>query len=467
MFKKSVKKLIVFLLLAILVLPAVNLTTNEATAAETLKAFKGAEYSIELGESFKNSATTNITIKSNDVVIYESGSAKSNNDYLVNVSTTDGNKSANITFFKNGTYVVKVEDTSATDKVVQKTIEVGDTSEFITLNYKPFTTDNEKKVIEDYKKLVEENAKEGLIAGESSFEVPEISSLIKTNFPYGSIRKTVYYYASGETSSKNTYASKADLKFSISTYGTYRFYVLANIEKSNQNIDGGASITVDGLKEEKDGFYRYFDVLDNKPLYYNKGDNKFYNVDTTNKNGYSGSALENVSTKKTLIVPIFEFTVESKAPTIKIDSSYQENGYVGLKYKVSGVTVNGDVTSKKYELLYATEKSLDNSFNNFTLAEEEFNESDFTFTPTKMGYYVVRVTAYSVNSDTVKAYTPQIEVKEKYEQVKYKVSFGDWLKVNVVPFVLFCVSGACLVTIILLLTIKPKEKQSSKETEDR
>ena len=465
MIKKSVKTLIVFVLLAVFCLPFVNLSATKVKASENFKAFKGAEFSIDLGEDLKNSASSNITITSNGTIIYEAGSTKTNKDYLVNVSTTtDGKKYANITFFKNDTYNVNVKDTS-TSKEKNATIVVGDTAEFITLNYKTFVSADDKKVIEDYKKLVEDNAKDVLIAGESSFKVPEISSLIETNFPYGSVRKTVYYYASGETSSKNTYASKADLKFSISSYGTYRFYVLANIEKSNQNIDGGASITVDGLKEEKDGFYRYFDSS-NKEVYFNKGDNKFYKVDTTNDNGYSGDALTIDESNKKLIVPVFEFTVASKLPTIKIDSNYQENGYVGLKYKVSGVTINGDVTSKKYELLYSTEKSLDKNFDKFTVAEEKFNESEFTFTPTKMGYYVVRVTAYSVDG-LVKEYTPQIEVKEKFEQVKYKVSFGDWLKVNVVPFILFCVSGACLVTIILLLTIKPKEKQASKETEDR
>ena len=83
-----------------------------------------------------------------------------------------------------------------------------------------------------------------------------------------------------------------------------------------------------------------------------------------------------------------------------------------------------------------------------------------------MGYYVVRVTAYSVDGVN-KAYTPQIEVNEKYEQVKYKVSFSDWLDVNLLPFILFCISGACLVTIILLLTIKPKEKAQTKVEEDK
>ena len=464
MISKGVKKLIVFVLCAIFVVPFINFTVNTAKASETIKAFKGAEIAIDLGDGLKNSSSSNLTIKVGDTEIYKSGSAVANSDYLVNVSTSNGKKYANITFFKNGTYAVNVKDSSL-DKEKNATVEVGDTEAYITLKYKSFEGDAGKNLISEYKKLIEENTEEVFIAGDSSFTVPEISSLIETNFPYGSVRKTVYYYASGETSSKNTYASKADLKFSISTYGTYRFYVLANIEKHNLNIDGGITMKVDGLKEEKDGFYRYYDA-ENQEVYYNKGNNKFYKIDKDNDNGYSGDPLTIDETKKSLIVPVFEFTVQSQLPTIKIDSTYQENGYVGLKYKVTGVTINGDTTSEKYELLYSTEKSLDGKYDNFTLAEEEFDSSAFTFTPTKMGYYVVRVTAYSVDGVN-KAYTPQIEVNEKYEQVKYKVSFSDWLDVNLLPFILFCISGACLVTIILLLTIKPKEKAQTKVEDDK
>ena len=175
MIKKSVKTLIVFVLLAVFCLPFVNLSATKVKASENFKAFKGAEFSIDLGEDLKNSASSNITITSNGTIIYEAGSTKTNNDYLVNVSTTDGKKYANITFFKNGTYNVNVKDTS-TSKEKNATIVVGDTAEFITLNYKTFVSADDKKVIEDYK--VQEEYKNVIITEEEALDIIDENSLL-------------------------------------------------------------------------------------------------------------------------------------------------------------------------------------------------------------------------------------------------------------------------------------------------
>ena len=415
-----------------------------------------------IGTSLESAQASNIKITaqkgSTTAIIYD-GESKEVEGYTATYSTDK--KAATINFFDAGTHTVVVSLKDDETKSASFTFDVGNTDAYVELDY---SFDDAK--IDAYEAKVKENAGKDLIAGESSFTVPELSSLIATNFPYDSIRKTVYYNVTGETSYKNTYVSKADLKFSISTYGTYRFYVLFSIEKSNNNLSGGKELSVMGLKEQLDGFYQYYDES-GKKVYFNSADLKFYVLD--DEGNSTKVEAQNVveeagkanSPKK--IVPIFTFEVATKKPTIKIDASYQEDGYVGLKYTVTSVTVYGDVTYKKYELLYKA-----NANDAWAVAEEDFDETNFTFTPQKKGIYAVRVTAYGANEENpVSKITPNILVEHEYEEVAYKTSFNDWFKVNTVPFILLCVSGLCLISIVLLLVINPKNKEEDYFEEDR
>ena len=468
MLKINLKKLIVLALSLMFIVPFTTVSVNGTYADDVIKVFQGTDCIISVVDNTElkdaNATDIIITAKKGDgeaVTIYENGTDKKVATYTAKFSASDDK--ATICFYDKGSYEIVISKKESQAKIT-KTISVGDTSDYVQLSYNLYkggVLDTDK--INAYKAKVQANAVKDIQAGKGSYIVPEISELISSNFPYESIRKTVYFYTVGDSNTDTNYASKADLKFSISSYGKYRFYVLFDIEKSNMNIDGGKSIKVDGFKEEKDGFYSY--KLDDKELYYNKGTNEFYEKDVNEKFGYKGEAIdiEGKEVVKTLEVPIFEFEIESKKPTIEIGSKYQEDGYVGLKYTVSSIEVYGDVTYEKYELMYkATETD------EFQLAEEEFDSKNLSFKPTKMGIYAIKVTAYGLNDDTpVVQYTPNIMVTEKYEEVNYKVSFSEWLSVNTVPFILLCISGLCLVAIILLLVIKPKEVVSSTIEEDR
>ena len=115
------------------------------------------------------------------------------------------------------------------------------------------------------------------------------------------------------------------------------------------NIDGGKAIKVDGLKEKVDGFYAC--SVDGQELYFNKNDEKYYVKDNSSK-GYGDEFLvEEVKTVvETLKVPVFEFTLDSKEPNIKINSTYQEKGFVDLEYTLPSIDVYGDILNEKYEL---------------------------------------------------------------------------------------------------------------------
>ncbi len=458
MIKNSVKKLILFALCAILVLPFISFKANNVKADELRKVFKGTDYviSVESVDELKDASMADVEIKVEKdggapVVIFD-GEAKNVDGYTASFSPADD--TATINFFNKGTHKVTISKKGGTESYVES-FKVGDTEEYISLDY---VLDQDK--IDAYKLEVAKNAKDDLVAGDSSFLVPDLSSLINTNFPYGSIRKTVYYYAVGDTTTSSNFVSKADLKISIKSYGTYRFYVVFDIEKSILNIDGGKSITVDGLKEQEKGFYKY--SYDGKDLYYNKNDNKYYYVDETNSKGYGDECvIENEELiVETLKVPVFEFTLESKKPTIKIDSKYQENGFVNLEYNLPKIELFGEVMSEKYELEYREDSSKE-----FEVIEE-LSPTSLKFTPEKIGEYQVKITVFGVNDKVVER-TAIIKVSKAIETVPYKASFSDWLAVNLLPFILLCVSFVCLVAIILLLVIKPKEANVEVKEEDR
>ncbi|MBO5889126.1 MAG: hypothetical protein J6Q58_03195 [Clostridia bacterium] len=458
MIKNSVKKLILFALCAILVLPFINFKANNVKADELKKVFKGTEYaiSVESVSELKDASLSDVEIKVEKdggapVVIFD-GEAKTVDGYTASFSSSED--VATVTFFNNGIHKVTVSKKGGTSSYVES-FDVGDTEEYIKLDYVL-----EKDKIDAYKAEIAKNVTEDLIAGEGNFVVPDLSTIISTNFPYGSIRKTVYYYAVGNTQVSSNFASKADLKISIKNYGTYRFYVELDIEKSNLNIDGGISINVTGLKEKVDGYYRC--TYNGKDLYYDKNNDKYFYVDKTASKGYDEECIiaDETLFAETLKVPVFEFTVTSKKPTIKIDSKYQENGFVDLEYSLPKIELFGDVMSEKYELEYRADSSKE-----FEVIEE-LSSVSLKFTPEKIGEYRVKITAYGVN-DIVEDFTQIIKVTKAVDTAKYKASFGDWIQVNLLPFILLCVSFVCLVAIILLLVIKPKDAEVEVKEEDR
>ncbi len=458
MIKNSVKKLIVTAICAILALPFLSLSINTAKAeGEAQKVFKGTDcvISVESVEGLKNAKNSEIVIEISNggtpVIVYD-GEAKSVTGYTANFS--DGDDEATVNFFNNGNYTVKISKKDTSYKL-EKTFNVGDTLDYIDLSYS-----FEEETLTAYKQKVAQEANKSIEVGTGSFTVPELSSLIYTNFPYDSIRKTVYYYSPSDTAFTSNFASKADLKISIKNFGTYRFYVLFDIEKSNLNIDGAVSISVAGLKEKQDGFYRC--TVAEEDVYYNSSNGKYYKLDESSSTGYGEEVVVNPTdyVLETLIVPVFEFEIKETAPTIEFSSKYMENGFVGLEYDVPKINIYGNPAYEDYSLMYRANESATWEF------VESLEDGNLKFTPEKTGEYRIDVTAYGVK-EIAKKSSEIIKVSKAVVSSPYKASFSDWLAVNLLPFILLCVSFVCLVAIVLLLVIKPKEVKVEVKEEDR
>ena len=120
----------------------------------------------------------------------------------------------------------------------------------------------------------------------------------------------------------------------------------------------------------------------------------------------------------------------------------------------------GDILNEKYELEYRENDTKDWE------VIDELSSGSLKFTPEKTGEYRVKITVWGV--DHVKeAYTEIVKVSNTVKSSPYKASFNDWISVNLLPFILLCVSFVCLVAIILLLVIKPKDAVVEIKEEDR
>ena len=489
MILNRIKKLIVVALCALFVLPVLNVKVNTVSAAEydhTKSIYVGANYVYTIAKSdIKNASIDSITIfakksaEADDkyVEIFKEKKDASNEDkFKVSFSTGSSSQDAKVTIMIRdlGEFDVKVQAVKKDGDTEKKTSHLSKftvTDDFdreaLTPKYDNLYEVNAegKRVateeLKDYQTNVNANKNKNgkqILAGDD-YVVPKLENLVSTLIPYENLKKTLYYATpNGTTYSTKTF-TKADGTFSISSYGTYRFYVTLYVEKYDKFEDG---ITLDttGLEEKEDGFYRIKDVNGND-LYAKKANNTWdYYVDEEYETKYEGEVLSTENDSP--IIPIFTFTLENKGPNVKVSNSYQEDGYVDLEYTLSGITVSGNDVETEYTLEYRKDAN-----SKWEKAEEEFDKDKLSFTPTKTGLYRVVINATDATNLTVTAETKDIVVEEKYQNVSYKVSFSDWISVNLVPFIFLCISGACLIAIILILVINPKEKVNTVKEEDR
>lgn len=476
MTKKRLSNLIV-LLLCVVLLP-ISLNMAKAKASSEVDAYYGVEFSFEVPEEQEDilDAGKNVKItvqKQGDetaVVLYEK-TVKTLEGELANTyfftSYKNGKVTARIT--KKGTYnfVVKtIVGEGETAVEYAKTVEVhSDVKDLEGAKYAVINESDEKYLSYQAKatnaSYVDAEASEKVsLYLDDDYVVPSVEELLDLgSFVYSQYKRTVYYATPGSTSYVSSSASgTSDLTFDLTKVGTYRFYVLVTMDK----IDGKSfDITIKGLQEYDKGFYS-LKRKDNSETVYVSGTKYYKDVDfTTEIEGLTEEGVE----KDKLIVPIFEFTIQNAGPNLSMESSTPENGYVGLEYEVPEIKVSGSEVDVTYKLQYKATES-----DTWGDATEELDESSLTFTPEKEGFYRVVATAIDSEGKDAVLYTDEavgvISVSKKYQPVEYKTSFGDWLSVNYVPFIFLCISAACLIAIILLLTIKPKEEANKTKVEE-
>ena len=348
-------------------------------------------------------------------------------------------------------------------------IAVGNDVNGITYRYdnaeKNGWAEGDDSVIAKYQAKVDEAAK-NLSAGSSSyFYVPSAESLfVDDTTAYSDMKISIYYYSS--TQSSNTSLATNNLSINVTKYGTYRFTLYATDTAGNDMY--------------------YFDK-DGKLVEFKSGEIWEMYADD-DKHDY---------------LPWFTFKVDYKGVQFKETPGKQNTAYVGTTYTSASFDINGVENSytTKYRLFlfdragyYADTKKatgtgitfnyeefldvMDELFEGSTTRQyfkeikevtendedyEEFKDYKWSSSSTSFvpqdgnAFYYMRaeVTDTEYNTDPV---TCSLAIVASVEAKELKGD-SEWLQNNVASVILLSVAGVSLIAIILLLVIKPKNKE--------
>lgn len=333
------------------------------------------------------------------------------------------------------------------------------------LNQAPYY-DNSLEVLyqlKSYQRALENATKPNgvsIVLGKT-FNLPSVTNFIldDTLYPTDANFTKTYNYVTPSNASKTTTSSTS---IKIDEAGTYKVYATA-AEKS--------------LKLESDLFY---DVKQDE--YYVKTDDGFEQIkkqDALDENWVRiDNILNNGNPDNEFFIYMFTFEIEDEAMP-SIVSKTQENGYKGVLYKASPFTMEDAAGySPTYKLYYnsnvdasensdgwveiiAVKYADENGANGYTLDQLTAIGYDgkLSFTPDKVGAYKIECEITSNNTYKVDSEAVVIKVIEPavVEPANY------WFEDNLASIIFLSVGTACLIAVIVLLLVKPKERKEIDE----
>ena len=271
----------------------------------------------------------------------------------------------------------------------------------------------------------------------STLKVPSMADLVFDDYSsYADLTSTTYYKAKTESTSSN-------MEFDLDEVSNYLFYV--RFKDASGNIMDASNF----METDKDD-----------PLKVNYG---IYGEDKT-VTGYVGNF-------------IFRFVINDDANIVITPAVKQGAGYIGVKYTASKFTIKANGYKTTYTLYYnadvnATEDSdgwkeipkassiTDKAYvsaDGYTYDQiQEFAyDGSLTFNPVVKGAYKIECTATSEVSPRTATATTIIKVEKEPAVVKVDTK---WLQNNVWSVVFLSIGTLCLIAIIVLLFVKPKEE---------
>ncbi len=275
--------------------------------------------------------------------------------------------------------------------------------------------------------IIETEEKTTSIALGTDLEIPSMKDLVFDDYtPYEELSISVSY---ASRTGRNTSSS---MKFKVNDIGEYEFLVMFGDGKNTMKA--------------KD----------------------FYFVDEEDENVINYGKYEEY---------IFGFEIIDNADIVVKAPAIQGAGYLGVKYTASKFSVNADGKTLKYELFYNPKKDVndandagwvaipqaslisDTKYDKDGFDYDEVKEINYNgkliFTPTRIGSYMIKCTASSTTSPREASASTFISINEKPAVVKVP---SDWFEKNVWSVVFLGIGSLCLVGIVVLLCIKPKEQ---------
>ena len=302
--------------------------------------------------------------------------------------------------------------------------------------------------------LKEDGSHESIQVGAGAyFYVPAFKQYIEDiSCGYTDMEFTVYYRTESSSTVNTVTGSYDELRIELTEEGRYQFRIVPTNSAGNAMVGVFASGPDDSV--------------------YTEGD-------ITSSNVFEAKNI-----------PTFEFRVEYTGPYIETPEDEEDTGYVDVTYSVSDFEIIGiaDSYTTLYRLYYfeanssaaitaaqlreadaASESNTSNSLGNWVAisqydseldADEGQNvyswdpESSLSFIPQERGFYRVEVYVATNNMGIIS--------EAKYIEVSAdaRVIPGDtyWLENNILSLVFLGIGILCLVGIVVILLIKPKNK---------
>lgn len=258
----------------------------------------------------------------------------------------------------------------------------------------------------------------------AQIELPSYEDLVYDEYvPYKKLTKTVHYFTPTQ------HSDSSSLKITVSEVGNYMFVATFS--------DGTNAIKEKDVFEEKeDG------TIDYKQAWY-----------------------ENL---------FFTFEIKDDAPISVTSAKEQANGYKTIEYVATGFTLEASGCTTTYALWYNADadatadtkegwieipkaKDLKESEYQGTFSYDEVMETAYdgrlTFVPTRTGAYKI---VCSVTSDFSKRSAEASTIVKIVEPSTIRLY--EWIQNNVWSVVFLSVGTLCLIGIIVLLCIKPKDE---------
>lgn len=172
---------------------------------------------------------------------------------------------------------------------------------------------------------------------------------------------------------------------------------------------------------------------------------------------------------------VFSFVVNDDAP-LSVEGVEQDNGYIGIKYTAVGFdvvasgysteytlwynsNVNANAESKGWKQIIKKSEATSEGANGFTydeLAEFDY-DGELTFTPVEKGVYMIDCKVVSETLHREAEDFVLIKVLDKATVVK---PANYWVRDNIVSVIFLGLGTLCLIGIIILLFVKPKDSNA-------
>ena len=374
-------------------------------------------------------------------------------------SVTDGDKSANYLI----DWSAQVNGNGFIDVLDANDVDDNPTTTFITYENGVLTENTD--AIDEYTQAVKkasykdgDEANGSIQVGEGAYYyIPAFKEYVQDNScGYTDMEFTVYYRTDSSSSVQTVSGSYDELRIELTAEGRYQFRIVPTNSAGNAMVGIFASGPDDAVRYSED--------------------------DITTDNVFEAANLVT-----------FEFTVQYTGPSIEKPEDDDDTGYVDATYTVEDfeiVGISGSYT-EHYRLYYfeakdptrgITPSQLRTADENGTISElgewklinkyddtldedDENNDNDYSwnpdsslsFVPQERGFYKVELI---VTSDNLGAKTEAkyIEIAADADVIRGETY---WLENNIWSLVFLGIGVLCLIGIVVILLIKPKDKAAA------